>query len=177
MTTDEFFEAVRDAYASAMWSEDFPPLADLDDMNLDDLDGLINQLLVLKQTVERLRNQAETEVAHRVGFKGAARVGETIYRYRPRGYLRIADPDGLVGWLGDDWSEVIPVTRSTAIRKGGLTAICEKREADPETINDTFFEWEDGDPTVERLPLDKAPKFLQRLADGEILRGSNEEDL
>jgi hypothetical protein len=174
MTTDEFFQAVREAYAAATWDEDFPPLADLDDTGMDGLDELVNRLLVLKQTVDRMRGQVETEIAHRVGVKGAARVGEIVYRYKPKATMRIIDPQGLVDWLGEDWHHVIPVTRSTSIRKGGMSAVCEKREADPRTIEDTFFEWEEGAPTVDRIPLDKAPKFLQRLGDGEILRGSDD---
>lgn len=170
MTTEQLFVLVRDAYSSAMWDEDFPTLADLDDMTLEDLDGLLGQLLVLRQTVDRLKGQTESAVARLLGNGGAARVGDVVYRYRPKNSQRVVDPDGLIGWLGDDWHHVVPVTRSTTLRRGGLKAVCEQRGVDVATVEDTFLEWETGDPTVERIPVDKAPKFLQALNDGETMR-------
>jgi len=170
VTTEQLFVLVRDAYSSAMWDEDFPTLADLDDMTLEDLDGLLGQLLVLRQTVDRLKGQTESAVARLLGNGGAARVGDVVYRYRPKNSQRVVDPDGLIGWLGDDWHHVVPVTRSTTLRRGGLKAVCEQRGVDVATVEDTFLEWETGDPTVERIPVDKAPKFLQALNDGETMR-------
>lgn len=172
MTTDELFELVRDAYSSAMWSEDFPALADLDDMGLEDLDALIVQLTVLRQTVDRLKGQTEEAIARRVGDGGAARVGDFVYRYKPRASQRIVDPQGLIDWLGDDWHQVIPVTASTALRRGGLKAVCERRDVDVSAIEDTFLEWVEAEPTVQRIPVDRAPKFLQALTDGEVRRAS-----
>jgi len=170
VTTEQLFELVRDAYSSAMWDEDFPALADLDDMTIDDLDGLLGQLLVLRQTVDRLKRQTETAVARLLGEGGAARVGDVVYRYKPKNSQRVVDPDGLIGWLGADWHHVVPVTRSTTLRRGGLKAVCEQRGVEVATVEDTFLEWETGDPTVDRMALDRAPKFLQALTDGEIIR-------
>lgn len=169
MTTEEFFQAVQDSYASAMWSEDFPPLADLDGMTLRELDGLLIQLETLARTVRQMRKHAEGQMSFILGDGGAARIGDTIYRNRPNPTTRITDPAGLADWLRDDWPHVVPVTASTELRKGGVKAVCDRRGVDPQTFWETFTETTVGEMRVERLPIDKAPKFLQRLEDGETI--------
>lgn len=169
MTTDEFFQHVRDGYAQMMWGEDSPPLADLDGMSLRDLDALLVQLDTLARTVRQMKAHAESQVAFVLGDNGAGRVGDTIYRCRDNPTTRITDPKALVDWLREDWHHVVPVTASTQLRKGGVSAVCEKRDVDPRTFWETFTETTTGEQRVERLPLEKAPKFLQRLKDGETV--------
>ena len=172
MRTDTIFELVRDTHASLMWADDDNPpvLADLDGMTLEALHGMLSQLQVIRQAVALLTAQAEGMIASQIGEGGAARCGDTIYRFRPRASQRIVDPQGLIDWLRDDWHQVIPVTRSTTIRKGGLQAVCEQRGIDVQAVLDTFTEWEEGAPTVSRMPVDSAPKFLQAMEDGQVRR-------
>jgi len=155
-----------------MWADDDnpPALADLDGMSLDALHGMVSQLQVIRQAVALLTAQVEGMIAAEIGEGGAARCGDTICRFRPRATQRIVDPKGLIDWLRDDWYQVVPVTRSTTLRKGGLAAVCEKRGIDTQTVLDTFTEWEEGVPTVSRIPIDNAPKFLQAMEDGEVRR-------
>lgn len=172
MTTDELFVILRDAYSSAMWEEDFAPLADIDQMTLQELDAFLVQLGVMKRAVGRLAGQVETQVAFLLGEGGSARVGDTVYRYRPNLTTKITDPRLLVDWLAADWSHVVPVTPSTTLRKGGVDAVCEQRGIDPGAFWETFTETTKGDPKVDRIPIDKAPQFLQKLDDGEVRKAS-----
>ena len=66
-------------------------------------------------------------------------------------------------YVGDDWKLVVnPTFRTT-----GIKALAKQRGDNPQVIFESLFEQVEND-TVTILPEMKAPKYLQKLDDGEV---------
>ena len=66
-------------------------------------------------------------------------------------------------YVGDDWKQVVnPTFRTT-----GIKALAQERGQDPQVIFESLFEQVETD-NITILPEMKAPKYLQKLNDGEV---------
>lgn len=117
------------------------------------------------EVARALKQQAAAMFEARGG--SAYRRGGFIYRYQPKRTLRVSDPRRLVEYLGDDLAHVVRIDGSN-VRKTGLAAVAEARGSDPRVLFDTFLFYEEGPPSLQSMPVEKAPKFLQDMEDGEL---------
>ena len=97
------------------------------------------------------------------------RFGDTPYRSKQDHKVTV-NRDGLTAWLGDDYAAAVGMAANGAnVRKGALTAIANKRDQDPRTIMDTFFESEPKETrSLSGVPVTRAPKYAAKLDHGEI---------
>lgn len=119
---------------------------------------------------------------------GPVRFGDTFITYAPDNKRRITDKDALLGWL-DQAGEQLGVAnlatevfrisddnlRITTLRRVAerYYAHQEPQDTDEEAtaeyvqmIEDTFTTWDEGDPKLKEIPIDKAPKYAQKLEHG-----------
>jgi len=140
-----------------------------DDFDLNQIDDTMEALDALQragtqvQAAKTVEAMAKQRVAELLGEGGAARLGETIFRYQVGRSEHCFDPDGAAAYL------------TTKIRDGELSVDkivnpqYAKRSALSQAERDTFYEWVDDDaPSLKAVPVDRAPKFLQTLNDGEV---------
>ncbi len=93
----------------------------------------------------------------------AVRVGNRIIVGKKSKTWKPYDKNKVMDYVGDDWKLVVnPTFRTT-----GIKALAEQRGQDPKVIFESLFEQVEND-TVTILPEMKAPKYLQKLNDGEI---------
>jgi len=138
--------------------------ADLDLMDLLHYNAYADEMVGAANLVRRvIRN----EIAARLGDRGAARYGDLIYRNGSETKWRVIDPEGLAAWLGGDWAKVVRVSGDN-LRRTALRGLADARGISPETVIDTFMEVSYTDRDLQVMPLEKAPKFLQDLAEGEV---------
>lgn len=167
-------ELFDEAYLSN--GDEFDPSAvvDLGAVPADRLVDLLEATADIRRAAARVTAAVETELADRLGEGGQMRVGENLYRYRRKTYDRVQNIGELVRWLADDWHLVVPVTESARLRKGGLDHLAELRPpVDPETgevldPRERFLRTEEGEPALETIPIDKAPKYAAALPEGEV---------
>ena len=127
---------------------------------------LIGRVEAVARAARELADDLRAGLARRLD--GAAlRFGDTVLVASPTRTDRLVDPDALIDWLGADWATVIPVTASTRVRRRALESVAEKRGVDPGAVWDTFVETEWGEPRLQAIPVDRAPKWAQALAHGE----------
>ncbi|GEM_PF-5865079 len=141
-------------------------LADMDDDPVTVVHQLVDleaKLAAVAATVKALRSWAQTQAGRVLGDGGAVRVGETVWRRQRRKVERCIDPDGFFAWVrSDDGRKLVDrIINPNTVRRGSL----------PAAVRDTFFDVEWAAPTVTAMPLDRAPKRLQQLADGEVAFG------
>ena len=105
---------------------------------------------------------AGAQLASLLGEGGAARIGDRVVRYARKRTERCIDPDGAAAYItqklsdGDvEFSEVVNPQYA-------------KRAWMDDAARSTFYDWEDGDEALSDVALDRAPKFLQALEDGEV---------
>jgi hypothetical protein len=175
-----FFEAID----AALWVAPEPPSpVEFVDNGPDRWQEMIaarEHLASIARAATELRRSVDRQLAEELGTGGAARWGESIYRPTPRRTLRAIDEPGwwafLVGALG-----VVPSRRDRAIgllsrlyraadvRLTPLRELAETTGTEEGAIRDSFFAWEVGPLEVSAIPIDRAPKYLQKLAEGEAL--------
>lgn len=93
------------------------------------------------------------------------RSGDTIYRNQPDVVYRVKDSDGLWDFLGEEAREVIRADAGN-VRRTALKAVAARRGLGDEAIYDTFFEREERENRVVKLPLFRARKAEQALEPG-----------
>ena len=138
------------------------------DFNLKDVTDLDEALTVWRRA-QRQARAAKTivqvcgeVVAGLLGVGGAARIGPDIIRYQVGRTERCIDPAGMAAYTTN-------AIINGDVRLGDVfNPSYAKRSWMPTAVRDTFYEWvEDPEASLSVIPVDRAPKFLQALSDGE----------
>ena len=171
-TQDDVRRMLGTAEAMAYEGETVTPL----DLEIDDVDKPMAALEIFRrakrqeQAARAVSAAAGVQLAQLIGDGGAACYGDTIARYSvsvtekcfdPEGFAAAVTRMGVEGHL--DVGKLFPpgAARKTAMPAG---------------MRDSFFAKEYGDtPTLKLIPRDRAPKFLQGLADGEVFLKGGED--
>lgn len=128
---------------------------------------LLGEAETLRQAAHALENDVKAALAETIQTNETVRFGDTVYRVSPQRNVKITDPEALKAWLADDWDHVIPVTPSTQLRAGGITAVCQKRGVDRDTFEATFLDITYTEPKLRPVPVSKAPKYAAALEHGQ----------
>lgn len=137
--------------------------ADFDALDLITYERAADRIVQAAVAVRAALRQA---VAETLGDR-AARYGDYIYRNGSTTTWKVIDREGLAAWLGEDWAKVVRVDGSN-LRRTALRGLAEAREMTVEAVLTTFLEVEFTDRDLQIMPIVKAPKFLQGLAEGEV---------
>ena len=118
----------------------------------------------LMRAAKIVKAVAAVRVGQLLGKDGAARTGDRIVRYRHVRKERCFDPAGAIGYLTEQ-------VKNGEVDLGDvMNPQYIKRAWMDDAIRDTFYEWEEADePTVASVTVDRAPKWLQKLGDGEVI--------
>ena len=160
------------AYALAYEGD---PLTE-DDLGVTDVQEPDQALDLYRQAVRQAEAAAAvakvlgSTLARTLGEGGAARYGNTIVRYRVGGNER------MVGEAADYWDALDRLEAEDQVRVRDLFNPNDARKTPmPQALRDTFYRWEPHDaPSLASMPLDKAPKFLQELDEGDVIVGKRD---
>jgi len=172
MTFDPIIEAVaqQDMHASS------GEYADIDytlfaDADIADLAKYVHRLQALRRAASHVESVVKDELARRLAHHRGARIGRSIWRVVPKPTRwRIGDPAGFARFLGEDVGRVFRLSGSN-LRATQLRQVAHERGWDEATVRDTFGidRPRSEEMVVSEIPVEKAPKAFQRLADGDIL--------
>lgn len=132
---------------------------------------LLAEAETLAKAAGRVVAAAKQQLAATIQTNEKVRLGPTVYDVAPTRSFSITDPLAFIEWLGDDWEHVIPVTSHTRVRVGGLKAVCQRRGVDYWTVRNTFFQADEGEPALRGVPVERAPKYAQKLGHNESTFG------
>lgn len=158
-----------------------------------DVDGeylwLLNASITnIRQGLQALERAVGRRRALDIEENGPVRFGDTFVTFAPDNKRRLADKDALLGWL-DQASEELGVAnlatevfrisddnlRVQTLRNVAKRLYEHREPGDPDEeaieeyvamIESTFTTWEVGDPKLKEIPIDKAPKYAQKLEHG-----------
>lgn len=107
---------------------------------------------------------ARQRVAEILGEGGAVRVGNTVVRFKRTSTERCIDPEGAAAFIGGEIAagrvQLGDVVNPTYVKRTWMD----------QAVRDTFYERVEAEnPTVTSTPIDRAPRFLQDLEDGQAL--------
>ena len=130
----------------------------------------IQEFMLLLSRVEdiisagrKIKEQMTIELGDRYSGQAIKNAGKVIIG-RPTMSYKPYDKEKVLDYLGDDWRNVVrPEFRIT-----GVKAIAEKRGDDPNVIVESLFEKVITNNAVTILPESKAPKYLQKIDEGEV---------
>jgi len=166
--TDQIVDATKELarYGGADLTIEEIAQAEAEDLGVLDLiayeraaDQVVGAATVVRAAVRRA-------LADRLG-DGAARWGDYIYRNGSRTDWRVLDAEALADWLGPDWRKVVRVSGDN-LRRTSLRLLAERRGINPQSVVETFIEVTYTDRALQVLPIEKAPKFLQEMEEGEV---------
>ena len=125
------------------------------------------QQLAAARQVERVASEV---LATLIGDGGAVGYGDNIVRYKLGRKETCYAPDQMIQYLTmqvkSDFVDLADVVNPNYIKRSWME----------KSVRDTFYEWNDDDaPRLTITPLDKAPRWLQHLNDGEVVMGSTDE--
>ncbi len=138
-----------------------------DDLGYDEIDDMDEAIDVWRRAqryahaAKLVADTAGVRLAELLGEGGAARIGDSIVRFRVKKTERCINPDGFAAFLtGEVKGDRVDIANV-------LNPNDAKRTWMSEATRDTFFEWHHDDhPSLTVTPIDKAPKYLQALEDG-----------
>lgn len=154
----------------------------LEDANRMQLAEARSRLAQIVQVANELRRLVDRSLAAQLAG-GAFRYGDTIMRSATRGRLKIVDTER---W----WEAVVtglskvdsPEGLLGALYPAGsvrLTALAQLAEAlgvpDAWALRDTFIEFDEPTAILDVVPLSKAPKWAQKLDEGQFSGEKNNE--
>ena len=148
--------------------------ADLDWNLIDDVDEALDvwrHAKMQEAAAKQITRVAGQRLAELLGVGGAAGYGDSVIRYKLGWDERCTDPDGFVDYVtmlvkADD-VDLGDVFNPNNAKKSWMGL----------SVRDTFFEKIDNDaPSLTVTPLDRAPKWLQHLNEGEIIVGKVTDD-
>lgn len=134
------------------------------ELDLEDLITLRGWLDNIISSARYVKKALDERIAGELGPHGAVRFGDLIYRAEPAKHFKVTNPDGLVDFLGKDWSACINVSY---VKIGALKKLAESRGLTASAAVDSFGEYIEKDDSLQVLPLEKSPKFLQKLESGQ----------
>ena len=150
-----------------LYGEDAVPDGEMDELSRIDTAEALSIVEAYLRAGRQLQGWLKTQLSEQIGEKRNMRYGMDILRVRPKRTVKVEDPVGLANWLGADVSKVFRLDGSN-LRKTGLRQVCEERDADGDVIADTFLSVVEGETELVRVPINKAPLFLQDLDDGSV---------
>lgn len=164
-----------DIVSTASTSMDDP--ATSADGYLDEMGELdVLQLCALRGFLERVSSAARAarqvvdgKIAAGLGENNGVRYGSQFIRAKSSSHFEVTNPDGLLEWLGDDLKNVINISSRGVVQIGRLKKLAEIKGSEAQTVVDTFGEYRSDGACLSAVPIDKAPKFAQKLAEGEML--------
>ena len=123
--------------------------------------------LVAARQVERVASEV---LATLLGEGGAVGYGTNVIRYKLGRKETCYAPDQMIQYLTmqvkSDFVDLADVVNPTYIKRSWMD----------KSVRDTFYEWEDDDaPRLTITPIDKVPRWLQGINDGEIVQGKTDE--
>lgn len=143
-----------------------------EDIVLEELSELSNrELYDLIKTIDRMSSNLrylKKDLSNKLKgnvHKSAQRFDDDIVIGRPKFTWKPYDKNRVIDYLGDDWKEVVNPT----FRITGIQAIARKRGQDPWVILESLFEQVEQ-PGIDIRPVNKAPKYLNDLDEGEIVQ-------
>ena len=134
--------------------------------DLEELVEVRNRCQQLSRALRAIGQHIENEMTVLIGT-GAARYGDDIYRVY--GATRYTGTDALAKWIagGDEAvAKRIAAVYST-VRVTGVRAVAEDEGLDPTAAVDTFLRVDKEPVKLHAMPVHRAPKWLQRLTDGD----------
>jgi len=147
------------------------------DLDIDDVDDMDEAVQLYRSAVRQaaaarnVERACGVQLAGLLGKGGAVRLGPNVVRYQKGWSEACIDHDGFAAALRR-------MVEQGAIDVGKLVNPNSVRKtAMPQAMRDTFYEKRD-DPvaTLKLVPIDRAPKFLQSLEEGEVVLGRREAD-
>lgn len=123
---------------------------------------LMDKVDQVSKAVREIKADMKLKLADSFGDQ-AVRVGNRIIVGKKSKTWKPYDKHRVMDYVGDDWKLVVnPTFRTT-----GIKALAKQRGENPQVIFESLFEQVEND-TVTILPEMKAPKYLQKLDDGEV---------
>jgi len=149
-----------------------PTTVDLDIDDVDDMDEAVQLYRQAARQAAAARNVERAcgvQLALLLGKGGAVRLGPNVVRYAKGWSESCIDHDGFADALRR-------MAASGAIDVGKLVNPNSVRKtAMPQAMRDTFYvKTDDPVPSLKLVPIDRAPKFLQGLEEGEVVLGVQE---
>jgi len=140
------------------------------DLELDEIDDVHEAIRCwedaddLMRAAKVVKAVAATRVGQLLGKDGAARIGDRIVRYRHVRSEKCIDPAGVIGYLTaevkSDHVDLADVMNPQYIKRSWMI----------QAARDTFYEWNEAEePTVAAVAVDRAPVWLQKLDDGDVV--------
>lgn len=164
LTPATAFDLIRSAYAAADPLEVAAGLIDeLGPLELHQLAGLRSLLEQMHTVAGIVKRAVDQRMAGDLGPDNSYVLDGTVYRVRPSSRFRCREEALLVEFLGNDWPLAFNLREP---KIGALKAIAESRGLSAQAVVDTFGEYVEGPGVLTAMPIDKAPKFLQRLSNG-----------
>ena len=112
---------------------------------------------------------ASEQLASLLGEGGAVGYGDSVVRYKKRRTETCIDPERMIQYLTaqvkSDFVDLADVMNPQYMKRTWMD----------KAVRDTFYEWEDGEPSLTITPADRVPRWLQNLHDGEIVPGVRDE--
>ena len=177
MTTDRYIRPQYDQMLNVA-ERHYPEHATLYDLELDSVDDIDEALDLYRTSVrilraaEQVRKATGERLAQLLGEGGAACYGTQIVRYKLGYTEKCVDPDNAVEALTrmvrEDTVSLRTLINPNQLKKTGM----------PQAFRDTFYiKKENDEPSLTDIPIDKAPKFLRDMTDGDIrIKANTEED-
>ncbi len=140
------------------------------DLELDQIDDVHEAIRCweaaddLMRAAKIVKAVAAVRVGQLLGKDGAARTGDRIIRYRHVRSEKCIDPAGVVSYLTSQ-------VKNDEVDLGDvMNPQYMKRTWMSQAARDTFYEWNEAEePTVASVAVDRAPKWLQELGDGDVI--------
>jgi hypothetical protein len=124
--------------------------------------SLMDKVDQVGRAVKQIKADMKLKLVEELGDK-AVRVGNRIIVGKTSKTWKPYDKNKVMDYVGDDWKQVVnPTFRTT-----GIKALAQERGQDPQVIFESLFEQVETD-NITILPEMKAPKYLQKLDDGEV---------
>ena len=147
----------------AAWREDEPIVIDPSLWDLRELDDMVMELNALQEAQRQIaewESHLKDAIAKALGEKGAIRYGDYVYRFAHTSTEKCIDPDGFIEWMESD--------DGAQYRRKLFNPTYARKSVLPQAVRDTFFAKEYSElRTLQAVPIDKAPKYLQKLEEGE----------
>lgn len=145
--------------------EDLTPAdIDLDLAEIDEAVDVMREAERVQAAMAQIVKACRQRVGEVLGEGGATRRGDTIYRYNRKNEEHVIDADAASAYFTER-------VRQGQLEVGDLVnPQYVKRSWMDDAVRDTFYVRQKAeDPTVIAIPIDRAPKFLQRLEDGQAV--------
>ena len=162
-----------DTAASVRFEGDKLTQTDVDWDDVDDIQEAVDlwreaqSELAAARQVERVASEV---LAGLLGEGGAVGYGTNVIRYKLGRKETCYAPDQMIQYLTmqvkSDFVDLADVVNPTYIKRSWMD----------KSVRDTFYEWEDdAAPRLTITPIDKVPRWLQGINDGEIVMGKTDE--